>query len=172
MYYKSVFKEKYLLQEIESNSNKKILIKSLKLLNSSSYKGHNLLFELIKSNDSTAIVLSSLFSQEYEDEKSFNDRHLKLLYKASKLENKLALYSLGVYLDTGEYITENKILAMEFFKKSAELGMPQSMTIYGIMLYYGTGGTEKDIVKGLTLIRQSASMYEDNAVDFLNYISQ
>jgi len=119
-----------------------------------------------------ALVLAAIFSKSNESIDDFYERHFNNILKASEKQNSLALYSLGVYFDTGEFVEEDKEKAFFLFKASAELGMPQAQHIYGIMQYYGTGGAEQDVVLGLSMVERASKEGVQEAAEFLNYLNK
>ena len=83
----------------------------------------------------------------------------------------MAHYALGVYFDTGETVaTVDKQAACDYFRRAAEGGVPQGMHVYGIMLYYGTGGAEKDESRGLSMVKSAADSGVEEAKEFLESV--
>ncbi len=131
---------------------------------SESKEAHALLQVLVKGKEPKALVLSSMFSSVMELEEEFYLRHVEQLVAAAELGEPFALYSLAVYHDTGELVKEDKHKAFEYFEAAAEQGMAQAMHVFGIMLYYGTGGASKDMEKGLTMLEMSAKTVDEASV--------
>lgn len=173
MYYCCAFNENFLIEQIEFSDETEVLQKALNLFDENKQDlGHSLLEKLIKEEHSLALVLSSMFSMKNETEEEFYVRHINFLNIAAVKKNSLALYSLGVYFDKGEFVEENRHKAFEYFKEAAELGMPSSKLIYGIMLFYGTGGAKQNEKEGLLLIKSAADSNVDEAMDFLKHINK
>jgi len=173
MYYCCPFKERYLVDEIQKSSQQYVLQESYNFFKDKDYESaYALLDGLIQKEDGLALVLASLFSRPGELEEDFYKRHFDNILKASEKENPLALYSLGVYFDTGEYVEEDKEKAFVLFKSAADLGMPQAKHIYGVMQYYGTGWAEKNMDSALIMIKQASKEGVAEATEFLDYIDK
>jgi len=172
MFYKSPFDDALLMKQVNISPDKDIFLKALELLDHGIFEGHKLLDELIANSNSDALVASALFSLETETKEEFDQRHIHLLINASEQNNPLALYSLGVYFDIGEFFQEDKKQAMKLFKQSAELNMPQAMYVYGVMIYYGTGGAIQDKKLALKYLNDAVSMDSEQAKDFLEFIKE
>jgi len=113
-----------------------------------------------------------MFSQENESEEKFISRSLSNLIVAAEQNNSIAQYAVGVYLDKGENLEQNKESAYLLFKSAAENGMPQAMYIYGVMLFYGTGGAELNKSKGVELINRAALGASNEAREFLEFVKK
>jgi len=163
------FPERFLLSEFKKRSNSKELLAAFRSLSSGYYDGHMILQPILKS-DSYALLLSGLFSYDSELEEDFESRHLRSLFESAENGNGLALYSLGVYFDTGHFVEENKETAGELFKNAASLGVPPAMNIVGIMKYYGTGGEAKNTDQGLEMIKEASRLGVVEATEFLKFI--
>jgi TPR repeat protein len=172
MYFRCEFKEGLFFSEIKKSGHAHILETAYAYFEEhNSSKGHDLLKELVDSKNSLALVLSSMFSKKEESFKSFSSRRFENLEVAAEAENSFALYSLGVLYDTGEYVEEDKCKAFMCFKKAAELGMTPAMHIYGIMLYYGSGGAEQDKERGLLMVKYAAADVPE-AAEFLEFLNE
>lgn len=173
MYFACPFKEEFLVQYMQESKASGALIDAYNLLNDNELsKGHDILDDLIKHGCSLALVLSSMFSKQGESEGEFYNRHLECLQRAADNREPLALYSLGVYHDTGEMVEHDELKANDYFKEAANLGMPQAEHLYGIMLYYGTGGAQQDKAKGLSMIQAAEQKGVTEAKEFLQYLEQ
>ena len=170
MYYQAPFNDDALDSIVVDNKEKNVLLRALVRLDQGDFGGHNLLDDLIDKSNSDALLLSSLYSKENESKDEFLKRHLRTLETLSELNHSLALYGLGVYYDRGELVHEDKLKAMQYFKKAAELGDPRSNFIYGIMLYYGTGGAKKNIHEALERLHVTVSKGVDDAKKFIENI--
>jgi TPR repeat protein len=171
--YYCAFKETFLRDQIASSDESKPLDYAYKHFEHGDVeRGHQALADLVNRNHPLALVLASMFSNTDETEDQFRIRHLAQLEVSAAHGNSLALYSLGVYRDTGELLEQDKKLAFEYFKKAAELGMPQAEHIYGVMLYYGTGGAIKDHVRGLALVQSAARSEVAEAKEFLEFLKR
>lgn len=165
------FKEEYLLENIKA-SEIALLVQAYSLFEEDDFLGgHKLIDKLVLQKEPLALVLSSTFSKNGENKDQFNERHIKLLQLAGFAKDPLALYSLGVYSDTGNFLELDKQVACKYFKESAELGMPQAKYIYGVMLYYGTGGADQDKERGLSMVKSSASAGVSESAEFLAYLN-
>ncbi len=173
MYFCCPFKECFLLEQIKASNSSDVLNQAYTLFEEgAANEAHNLLRKLVIKKDKIALVLSALFSFEEENEQEFYRRHLSNLEAAAASQSSLAIYSLAVYYDTGQFFQENKSKAYEYFKKAAELGMPQAMHIYGVMLYYGTGGASRDELQGISMVKLAAKHCVNEASEFLRYIGE
>lgn len=171
MYFSCPFKEEILVAYLRRSDESKALIDAYAHFGNDEFtKAHDILDGLISDGCALAMVLSCIFSKEDEEECDFYVRHIECLVRASKLKNPLALYSLGVYYDRGELLELDKSKACDYFRESANLGMPQAEHIYGVMLYYGTGGAQQDQAKGLRLVKSAAQGGIAEALEFLEYI--
>lgn len=172
MFFCCAFKDKLFLESIQNSSESDILSQAYKLFQKDNFvEGHKLIDDLVSQNHPLALVLSSMFSKDGENEDQFHNRHIELIKIAVSAKEPCALYSLGVYYDTGNFFELDKQKAFEYFKESAELKMPQAEHIYGIMLYYGTGGAMLDEERGLSMIKSAASAGVVEAVEFLDYLN-
>lgn len=171
MYFCCPFKEEFLVDQLQKSDASGVFMGAYQAFeNNQLSKGHEILDDLAETGYSLALVLSSMFSKEREDESAFYVRHVEYLKRASDAKDPLALYALGVYYDKGELVEQDKSRAYEYFKEAASLGMPQAEHVYGIMLYYGTGGAEQEQAKGLSMIRSAAEAGVAEASEFLQYI--
>jgi len=170
MFYKSPFKYDLLINEINNNPEKELLFNAIEQLDNGLFDGHILLNQLIKKSNTDALLLSALYSIKNENENDFFQRHFSTLEKLTDLNHPLALYALGVYYDQGEFVLADKNKAAHLFKLSSNLGVPQANFIYGVMLYYGTGGMNKDTKKALDLLNYAALMNIQEAKEFLDYV--
>ncbi len=172
MHFYSVFDEKYLLEQIKLSKDSTSLMSAYGLFCDGDFKSANeLLIPYIKNNHSLALILSAMFQKEDETDEVFFRRHLKYMEIAMNQKNSIAIYVMAVYFDNGDLVQQDKVKACELYKASSELGMPLACHMYGVMLYYGTGGAIKDQKNGLELIRFAASENVAEAVEFLAYIS-
>lgn len=169
MFYRCTFSTGYLLERIHGSSRSKLLASAFNEFEHNNFaEGHKIIEDLVAHAHPLALVLSSMYSRDGENEKQFDDRHLSQLLAASDSNEPLAHYALGVYFDTGEIVASaDKQAACDYFRRAAEGGVPQGRHIYGIMLYYGTGGAEKDQSRGLAMIRSAADSGVDEAKEFL-----
>ena len=172
MFYRCTFSTDYLLERIHANSRSKSLASAFSKFEHNNFaEGHEIIEDLVAHAHPLALVLSSMYSFDDESEKQFDDRHLSQLLAASDGDEPLAHYALGVYFDTGEIVSSvDKQAACDYFRLAAEGGVPQGRHIYGIMLYYGTGGAEKDQPRGLAMITSAAESGVDEAKEFLESI--
>ncbi|MEO0439076.1 MAG: hypothetical protein AAF098_19525 [Pseudomonadota bacterium] len=172
MFYRCAFNIGHLSKRIQASSESKLLDSAFKKFEDDNFAdGHEIIEDLVTHSHALALVLSSMYSLEDESEKQFDDRHLSQLLAASDGNEPLAHYALGVYFDTGEIVAcVDKQAACEYFWRAAEGGVPQGMHVFGIMLYYGTGGAEKDESRGLSMIKSAADSGVDDAIEFLKLI--
>lgn len=173
MEYYCAFNEIYLRDQIASSDESRPLEHAYECFERGDFPhGHQTLSDLVKRNHPLALVLASMFSNRGESEDQFRARHLAQLEASADRGNSLALYSLGVYRDTGEMLEQDKKLAFAYFKKAAEMGMPQAMHIYGVMLYYGTGGAEKNQERGFAMVQSAARSEVAEAKEFLLFLDR
>ncbi len=171
MFYQSPFNYALLINEMNNNPEKALLFKAIEKLDDGFFDGHLLLNQLIQKSNIDALLVSALYSQENENENIFLKRHILTLEKLVELNHPLALYALGVYYDQGKFVLEDKNKAAHLFKLSSDLGIPQANFIYGVMLYYGTGGMDKDTEKALDLLNRAIAMNIQEAKEFLDYLN-
>jgi len=172
MEYRSSVRDLFLRQHIGQSGSAEQLEKALlEFDKGNADKGHDILRPLLASSNTYALLLASMFSMETESEQAFLERHLMQLKEAAALGDSAAMYSLGVYFDQGELLGLDKEMAYDCFRKSAESGMPQAMFVYGVMLYYGTGGASTQRSDGLSMVQAAASAGVDEAIEFLNFLN-
>lgn len=173
MEYCCAFRESFLIEQIVSSDEAKLLERAYELFEKGdSSRAHTTIQRLVDEKHPLALVLASMFSRDGETDEQFHARHLAQLQTAATMRSSLALYSLGVYTDVGEFLDQDKQKAFKYFREAADLGMPQAMHIYGIMLYYGTGGAEKDSARGLSLVQSAAASNVEEAKEFLRSIGE
>ncbi|WP_369157507.1 tetratricopeptide repeat protein [Candidatus Thiodiazotropha sp. LNASS1] len=164
------FNEKYLHQAIANDKYSDSLNEALHKFDEGYPEiGHEICDKLgIKS--SLAIVVSSLFSKDHENEIEFEKRHILDLTKAAEQKNSLALYSIAVYYDQGTILEESKSKAQDYYCRAAKAGSDLAKHVYGIMLYYGTDTLKPNKEEGIKLLLSSASNGVDDARVFLSSI--
>ncbi|MCB1682485.1 MAG: sel1 repeat family protein [Rhodospirillales bacterium] len=127
-------------------------------------RGRNLkgLFKLIKpyikEKDPDALYIYACISlpEWGETEHSFFERRYKYLRFAARAGNIEAIYEIGLVLHTGHGgIEQDKRKAAEHFKMAAEKGHPMSKLYYGLDLFYGSCGIQKDEVLGISFVHQA-----------------
>ncbi len=170
MYYMCPFNDKYLIGYIELDTNCDALKAALRHFDEGNLEEGHAICNKLSRETSLALVLSSMFSRKEETESDFEERHIHELEQASNKGNSLAQYSIAVYLEQGDLILENKIKAREYYQRSAEAGDKLAKNIFGIMLYYGTGGVDQDRNQGLSYLKSSASSGVEDAKIFLDSI--
>lgn len=169
MYFRCPFNEKFLSVAIEESGNKELKRAYEFFSKDNPAAGHEKLKQLMgfPNFPSLALVLSSLFSKIDESEDEFVARHILQLEEAAYVGDPFALYALGVYCDQEGVDDFAKEAASIYFKRSAEKCMPQAMYVYGVMLYYGTGGAMQDRSAGLNMINFAADSGVVEAREFL-----
>ena len=173
MYFQCPFNTNLFYDELKTDPNSGSLIVAFEYMESDRFtEAHNTISMMREDASLNGLVLSSLFSKEFEEEREFTIRHLEVMQTAANLRNKFALYSLGVYFDTGNYVDEDKDKACIYFRLAAELGMIQAMHIYGIMLYYGTGGAPYNREAGLDMVTTCAELGYRDSENFLDYLKE
>jgi TPR repeat protein len=166
--YRSAVNDETLRRYIDRSEHREILNRALaEFEKGNEAAGHAVLRYLVASSSPHALVIASMFSKQGEDEQDFVARHLVQLQKAASLGDPIAAYSIGVYLDQGDLLPLDKERAFALFKQAAELGMRQAMHIYGVMLYYGTGGAPLERAKGLSLVESAAAAGVEESKEFL-----
>ena len=172
MLYMAPFDDEILIEQLNSNGKKELLYKAIERFDNGFFDGHEILNKLISNNNLDALLLSSLYSKKDESESMFYKRHILTLEELAELNHPLGLYVLGVYYDTGQFVSENKNKAEELFKLSSELGLPQASFIYGIMLYYGTKNINPNKKEAVRLLKYAASKGIEDAKVFLDYLEK
>jgi TPR repeat protein len=132
--------------------------------------GHQILAPLLANHDHVAQVLFASFSLPEESWSDFEQRHVSCLVDAAESKNPFALYAMGVYYDTGQFVEYDQDKAFLHFKCAAELGIPHAKYIYGVMLFYGTGGANQDRDNALKLLREASDAGEEDATNILKKI--
>ena len=141
--------------------------------------GRNLkkLFQLIKphvlAKDPDALYIYSCFSLDEwnEDEKTFLERRIKYLHFAAKYGVLEALHEVGLYYHTGQGIEQDKNKAAGLFKAAAERGHSYSKLYYGLDLFYGSCGIEKDEDLGILYVREAVDDGVEDAYKSLKKIT-
>ena len=122
-----------------------------------SYAGHDVLRDLVSEKHGLAMLMSSLFSKSNETDEAFEARHIETLESAAEMGVDLAFFSLGVYYDDGRFFEEDKVKANGYFRRAADLGLPQAQYLIGVMFFFGTGGMTKDQSRGEKLLKAAAT---------------
>ncbi len=129
-----------------------------KLIESSQYtKAYEMLQPLAEKNDDSALLLLSSFSLPNESTEDFEARSLKFIEQSAELGNKDALYTIGVYYESGLYYKIDMKKSSEYFKKSALLGHSRAKLSYGLDLFYGSNGINMDKKLGLIFVEQASN---------------
>ncbi len=171
MEYRSPVRDQFLRRHIDQSECAERLKAALSEFDKgNAHKGHETLRPLLDISNAYALLLASLFSTEAESEQAFLRRHLAQLEAAADLGDSVARYSLGVYFDQGELLDCDTEKALDYYRKSAEAGMPQAMFVYGVMQFYGTGGALLQKSAGLLMVQAAASAGVDEAIDFLSFL--
>ena len=141
--------------------------------------GRNLkkLFQLIKPHvlekDPDALYIYACFTLDEwnEDEETFLARRIKYLHFAAKYGVLEALHELGLYYHTGQGIEQDKNKAAGLFKAAAERGHSYSKLYYGLDLFYGSCGIEKDEGMGVLYVREAVDEGVEDAHQSLKKIT-
>ncbi len=130
------------------------------------------LFKLIKphvlAKDADALYIYSCFTlpEWNEDDEAFFKRRFKYLRFAAQAGHIEALHEVGLIYHTGfGGVEQDKRKAAQIFKAAAEKGHPASMLFYGLDLFYGSCGIEKDESLGISYVTQAV----DNGVKDARY---
>lgn len=67
-----------------------------------------------------------------------------------------AIYELGICYEIGDLVPQDPSKAAALHRRAAELGNARAKLGYGLNLFYGSNGTEKNPELGLAFIRQAA----------------
>lgn len=120
------------------------------------------LFKIIKphvlSKDPDALYIYSCFTlpEWKEDDVSFFKRRFKYLRFAAQGGHLDALYEVGLIYHTGfGGVEQDKKKAAQIFKSAAEKGHGTSMLYYGLDLFYGSCGFDKDESLGISYVSQA-----------------
>lgn len=111
--------------------------------------------ELIGSGSAEAVYLWAFVGDDKGKDET-DKAHVDAIKKSANLGYPPAIYRYGVYLDTGEFGSENKAEAANLFQQAARLGHARSEWIHGTALLYGSGGFAKNVELGIRFVRQSA----------------
>ncbi|MCB1591088.1 MAG: sel1 repeat family protein [Alphaproteobacteria bacterium] len=129
------------------------------LRNGRNFKG---LFKLIKpyvlNKDPDALYIYSCFTlpEWNEDESTFFKRRFKYVRHAAKAGHLDALHEVGLIYHTGfGGVEQDKRKAAQIFKAAAEKGHATSKLYYGLDLFYGSCGIEKDEGLGISYVTQA-----------------
>lgn len=112
----------------------------------------------IKRNDPDALYIYSCFTlpEWREDEAKFNKRRIKYLHKAADAGFINAFYELGLHYHTGQGAEKDRVKAAQLFQIAAEKGHDISKLYYGLDLFYGSYGIEKNEDLGIIFVQQAA----------------
>ncbi|VWC82485.1 hypothetical protein BLA50215_01319 [Burkholderia lata] len=140
-----------------NTSNSEILLKAEDALNSgNTRKAMTLLRPLIEKNDPAALFLYSHFCiSASETEVEFDERRMGILRLLNDLGYAPGIYELGACYEVGDLVGQDRIISSALYKKAAELGYSKAKLSYGLDLYHGSNGIEKNRVLGLTFIKQA-----------------
>ncbi|RNF86308.1 sel1 repeat family protein [Montanilutibacter psychrotolerans] len=81
-----------------------------------------ILTPLIEAGNAEAVYLGASFSWAGESVQEFERRHLEMIRESARSGYPPALYTLGAYLDMGDFLETDKAAAAELFKQAAEAG--------------------------------------------------
>lgn len=120
------------------------------------------LFKLIKphilAKDPDALYIYSCFTlpEWNENDATFFKRRFKYIRLAAKAGHLEALHEAGLVYHTGfGGVEQDKRKAAQIFKAAAEKGHPASKLFYGLDLFYGSCGIEKDESLGISYVTQA-----------------
>jgi len=167
-YIRSVGDDRQAFSFCQTDADRRVIARVRNLLGTEDFEAaHELLAPLILRGNAEAEYLGASFSWGAEQAAEFDQRHIGLLRQAARKGYPPALYTLGVYLDTGELLEVDKLAAAAMFKQAAEAGHAHSKWIYGIDLLYGLGAFQKDETKGVALVIESANAGFQGALETL-----
>jgi len=92
---------------------------------------------------------------------------LSYFQEASDLDDSWGTCMLGIFYEYGYVVKQNFVKAAELYTASKELGDLQGQYNLGLAYYFGRG-VEKDKQQALTLIEDSASKQNPDAIHFLS----
>lgn len=112
---------------------------------------------LIDGDDPAALFLHAHFSlRDTESDEQFDARRLGILQRLTDLGYAPAVYELGICYEVGDLVPPDPLKAAALHKRAAELGNAKAKLSYGLNLFYGSNGTEKNSELGRAFIRQAA----------------
>ncbi|MFV0477815.1 MAG: tetratricopeptide repeat protein [Parahaliea sp.] len=130
---------------------------------------YKILQPLIDEENPEAMYLFSMFSVLNDESiEDFEQRSVRLLTKAAACEYPPAQYALGVYYDGGGLVEQDKLKAAMLFKAAAINGYSKAQLGYGLDLFYGSNGIQKNVELGLNYIRRAADAGIEEAVKTLD----
>ena len=130
---------------------------------------YKILQPLIEDGIPEALFLFSMFSlPNSESIEDFEKRSVRLLVEAAACEYPPAQYALGICYDGGDLVEQDKLKAALLFKAAAIGGYSKAQLSYGLDLYYGSNGIQKDTELGVVFVRKAAETGIAEAVTFLD----
>jgi TPR repeat protein len=126
-------------------------------------KAFNLLEVYLKKGRPEAEYLYSKMPNEMEG--TVEAHHINYITRSAKKDYPPALYILGAYYDTGDYVELNKAKAAFLFKQAALCGHAHSQWIHGEDLLYGRNGIEQNKALGIEYIKKSADAKFEGALE-------
>lgn len=156
------------IDELADNERKLINLARLALDDGNLVTARSILMPLVDGGNSAAIYYESLFGRDKESIDDFENRHVSQIRFASDLGFVPATFRLAVYLDAGDMLPQDKRMAAELFKKASDRKHPHAMWIHGIDLLLGRNGFCKDESVGIDLIKESATMDFQGALESLS----
>jgi len=153
--------------------DKKRTVEDLKLVEKYLESGNvvsakKILDKLINEGSAEAEYLCSTFSQEIESDEEYEKRRFELILSSAQKRYAPALYALGVFYDSGDYVKQNKIYAAKLFMDAATLGHPQSQYIHALDLLKGSNGISLNEEEGIKILKMSALQKFEGAVKLLS----
>lgn len=110
----------------------------------------------LESGNAEAEYLYASCPVAEEPESVSEQRHLQYVESAARKGYPPAQYLMGAYLDSGDFVAQDKRRASDLFAKAAAAGHLRSKWIHGEDLLYGRNGVVKNANLGLELIRVAA----------------
>jgi TPR repeat protein len=102
--------------------------------------------------EESGLTSNSIISQE----------NLKRILDGVSKGNRDSIYFYGLLKLYGLTLPKNENIAAENFKKAGNMGMPEALTAYGVMLMTGLG-VERDASSAINYFRKAIKLNDINA---------
>lgn len=115
--------------------------------------------------EASELILDNLESFSEENKKSFKSLGLNLLKNSAYQNYSPAYNDLGYNYLNGTHVKENEKKALEYFKKSSDLGNDHGHFMTGLSYYHGWG-SNIDYNQSLNFFSRIKSQYRKNRVNY------
>ena len=130
-------------------------------------EAYDILKPFIKKKCPKALFLFSMFSLPHEADEQFEQRSVDLLKQASASGYAPAQFALGLCYEGGGILEQDPRKAAKLYREAAINGYAKAQLRYGLDLFYGSNGVEKNTDLNIKYIRKASDSGIDEASEFL-----